>query len=141
MDEPLTEELLNELLSSASPAEFIESHDPQSRALADYLQQLLDERGLERKDVVRAANVDTTYGYMIFKGTRQRPNRDIVLQIAFAMGLTVRETDRLLQAAGASRLYCKNRRDAIIVFCLDRGATLSQTNEELFRLGEPTLGD
>ena len=65
----------------------------------------------------------------------------MVLQIAFAMHLTLRETDRLLQAAGVSRLYCKDRRDAIVVFCLSRGLSLSETNETLFAYGERILGD
>jgi adenylate kinase family enzyme len=53
--EPLTEELLNELLSSPDPNSFLLSANPSRRSLAEYLQQLLDEKGLERSKVVREA--------------------------------------------------------------------------------------
>ena len=44
--EPLTEELLNELLSSPDPNSFLSSANPSRRSLAEYLQQLLDEKDL-----------------------------------------------------------------------------------------------
>lgn len=138
MVERLTEELLDELLSSSSLEGYLEQNKPSSRTLAEYLQQLLDEKGLERSRVVRMANLNDTFGYQIFKGTRH-PSRDKVLQIAFAMALTLRETNRALTAAGASELYCKDRRDAIIIFCLDRGCSLQKVNEELYRFGERTI--
>ena len=138
MAERLTEELLDELLSSSSLEGYLEQNKPSSRTLAEYLQQLLYEKGLERSRVVRMANLNDTFGYQIFKGTRH-PSRDKVLQIAFAMALTLRETNRALTAAGASELYCKDRRDAIIIFCLDRGCSLQKVNEELYRFGERTI--
>ena len=86
MREPLTEELLNELLSSPDPNSFLLSANPLRRSLAEYLQQLLDEKGLERSKVVREAGLNDTFGYQIFKGTR-KASRDKVLQLAFAMQL------------------------------------------------------
>ena len=107
MKEPLTEELLKELLASPDPAEFADSHD-------------------------------ITFGYQIFVGQRNA-SRNKLLQIAFALGCTLRETNRLLHAGGVSQLYCKNRRDAIMIFCIDRGYTLMRANEELYRFGEDTI--
>lgn len=138
MKEPLTEELLDELLASPDPVKFAEKHRIGEPSLADYLNSLLDEKGLERIDVVRAARINETFGYQIFKGQRN-PSRDKVLQIAFAMGLDLRETNRLLRVSGASDLYCKNRRDAILIFCLDKGYSLCKTDDELYRFGEDTL--
>lgn len=138
MKEPLTEELLNELLSSSDPNSFLSSANPSRRSLAEYLQQLLNEKGLERSKVVREAGLNDTFGYQIFKGTR-KASRDKVLQLAFAMHLGLRETDRLLQAAGANELYCKNRRDAIIIFAAQKGYTLQKANEELYRFWEETI--
>lgn len=138
MKEPLTEELLDELLSSPDPAKFAKKHRIGEPSLADCLNGLLDEKGLERIDVVRAAGINETFGYQIFKGQRN-PSRDKVLQIAFAMGLDLRETNRLLRVSGASDLYCKNRRDATLIFCLDKGYSLRKTDEELYRFGEETL--
>lgn len=53
--------------------------------------------------------------------------------------MNLRETDRLLQAAGANELYCKNKRDAIIIFAVQKGYSLQKTDEELYRFGEETI--
>lgn len=138
MKEPLTEELLDELLSSPNPEAFIAGRDINSYTLSEYLEYLLVEKGLKRSDVVREAGLNETFGYQIFRGQRGA-SRDKVLQLALAMDLSLRETDRLLQSAGLNELYCKNRRDAIIIFSIDKGYSLQKTNEELYRFGEETI--
>lgn len=138
MKEPLTDELLQELLDSPTVEQFTDAHKLKPRTLSEYLQRLLNEHGLRRIDVIHAANLNETFGYQVFTGTRQA-GRDKLLQIAFAMGLSLQETGRLLQAGGANGLYCKNRRDAIIIFCLNRSASLAEVNDELYRFGEQTI--
>ena len=138
MTDRLTEEVLQELLEAPSIDSFIAEHEFPSCTLAEYLQQLLEQKYLERARVVRMADLNETFGYQIFAGARN-PSRNKVLQIAFAMALTLKETNRALSASGASTLNCKNRRDAIIIFCLDHGCSLQKVNEELFRLGEETV--
>lgn len=138
MKEPLTEELLEQLLATDDLNAFTSGHKLTERTLPEYLQQLLDEKGLVRSEVIRNAGLNETFGYQIFTGSRNA-SRDKLLQLVFAMKCTLKEANRLLQAGGASQLYCKNRRDAIIIFCLDHGASLLRTNEELYRFGEATI--
>lgn len=132
-DKKLTDELLNELLDAPNIDGYIKEHDFAAPSLSDYLKQLLQEKGLERSRVVRMADLNETFGYQIFTGSRN-PSRNKVLQIAFAMAL-----NRALTAAGVSVLNCKDRRDAIIIFCIDRGCSLQKVNEELYRFGEETV--
>ena len=129
---------LDELLSAPDPQTFANARNIGVRSMSNYLQQLLDEKSLVRAEVIRRAGLNETFGYQIFMGQRGA-SRNKVLQLAFAMKLTLKEADRLLQAAGVNELYCKNRRDAIIIFCLDRGYDLQKTDEELYRFGEDTI--
>ena len=138
VEEPLTEDMLTELLEAPDPAQFIDRAEVGRRDLSGYLNQLLKERGLRRAAVVRAAGINETFGYQIFIGAR-KASRDNLLKIAFALGLPLREANRLLQAGGANELYCKNRRDAIIIFAISHGYSLQKTEEELYRFGEPTI--
>lgn len=138
MAERLTEELLDELADAPSLDSYVSNHEFSNRTLASYLQELLEQKHLERVRVVRMADLNETFGYQFFKGTRH-PSRNKVLQIAFAMALTLRETNRALTLAGVSSLSCKNRRDVIIIFCLDRSCSLQKVNEELYRFGEDTI--
>ena len=139
VNEPLTDELLDELRAAPDPVSFANKHHITERSLREYLLQLLDEKNLRQADVINAIDVSYTYGYHIFTGKRENVSRDIVLQIAFAMKCTLQEANRLLQASGNNELYCKNRRDAIIIFCLDKGYTLQHADEELYRFGEDTI--
>ena len=138
VEEPLTEELLEQLLTASDPARFATENKIGTRSLPDYLQQLLDEKGLKRAQVIRQAGLNETYGYQIFMGLRNA-SRDKLLQIIFAMSMSLKEANRTLQAAGTNGLYCKDRRDAIIIFCLEHGYTLLQTDQELYRLEEDTI--
>lgn len=136
--ERLTEEVLQELLDAPSLDEFIDAHEFPAVTLPEFLERMLEKKGLKRSRVVRMADLNETFGYQIFTGARN-PSRDKVLQIAFAMALSLRETNRVLMAAGASSLDPKCRRDAIIIFCIDQGCSLQKVNEELYRLGEDTV--
>lgn len=136
--ERLTEEVLQDLLDAPSLDEFIDAHEFPAVTLPEFLERMLEKKGLKRSRVVRMADLNETFGYQIFTGARN-PSRDKVLQIAFAMALSLRETNRALMAAGASSLDPKCRRDAIIIFCIDQGCSLQKVNEELYRLGEDTV--
>ena len=137
-EEPLTENLLDELLSAETVTDYLKEAPLQQRTASDYLNELLEEKGLVRSKVVRDASLNDTYGYQIFTGARN-PSRDKLLQIAFAMRLSLRETNRLLKCAGLSDLYCKNRRDAIIAYCLEHDVDLMGVNDQLYNFNEETL--
>lgn len=136
--EALTEELLKRLLASASPEQYLEQVTTDDRTLADYLTDLIAEKGIKRAEVIRRSALNPTFAYQAFGGTRQL-GRDNAIRMAFGIGCSLRETQRLLRHAGVSELWCKDRRDAIIIHCVDNGYTLVECDDELYRLGEPTL--
>lgn len=140
MQELLTDDLLERLLRSSDPIQFADKYHITERTLPEYLQQLLEAKGLRRPDVIREAQIGETYGYYIFTGQRH-PTRDFVIRIALAMRCSLLETNRLLQAAGLNELYCKNRRDVIIIYGIDHGFSLQRIDEQLYRFDEKTLQD
>lgn len=137
-DERLTEELLRELLEAPNIEAVLGNGAMVDRTLPGYLNALLEARGLKRSVVFRNAQLNETFGYQLFNGARGA-GRNTLLQLAFGMALSLRETNRLLQAGDHAQLYSKDRRDAIIIFCLDRGYTLHRTNEELYSFNEETI--
>ena len=58
--------------------------------------------------------------------------------LSFAV-MYLAKRSKLFSAAGVSVLNCRDRRDAIIIFCIDRGCSLQKVNEELYRFGEETV--
>ena len=136
----LTDELLASIVSARTPEAFLDAAHADAPDLPAFLNGVLERKGLRRIDVVHAANLNETFGYQIFTGAR-RPSRDKVLALAFALELDLPETQRLLSLADAGSLYSKNRRDAIIIFCISHGRTLAQADAELYRFGERTVSD
>lgn len=134
----LTSELLEQLLASATPEAYLAAIEPEDRTLAGYLRDLLVEKGLTRAEAIRASGLNATFGYQLFQGTR-RAGRDHAIMLAFGLRCTLDEAQHLLRFAGVSELWCKVRRDAVIIFCLDRGLSRQECDDELFALGERTL--
>lgn len=138
IDSILTDDLLEQLLASSSPEAYLAGAEVEERSLADYLHQLLDEKGLRRSEVIRASGVNPTFAYQMFQGER-RPGRNTAIKLAFGLRCALTEAQRLLKIAGLQELWVKQRRDAIIIHCLESGLTRQETDDELYRLGEQTL--
>ena len=135
-----TEELLQRLRSAASPDDYLEHGATVECTLREYLNRLLDKRGMRRAEVIRACGLHPTVVYDIFAG-KSRPGRDHAIMLAFGLRCDVRETLRLLRLAGVSELWPKRRRDAIILWCVKHSMTRVACDDELYRLGERPLFD
>lgn len=136
--EHLTEELLERLLASKSVDSYLESAETPNRSLPDYLFELLHKRKLKRADVMRGSGLNGTVVYDIFSG-KSRPGRDHAVMLALGLKANLRETQRILRLAGVAELWCKHRRDAVLIWCIEHGLTRAETDDELYRLGEKTL--
>lgn len=124
-----THELEQKIRSCKDPA-VLEGEDFSPPALSDYLHTILEAHGMTVIQAIQRCNLDRSYGYQLFNGTR-RPTRDILLTLAIQLGLTERETQRLLKLAGRPVLYARNRRDAAILYCLSHRLSHAETEELL----------
>ena len=105
---------------------------------AQMLSELLKEVGLPAPEWMAAADVSKSYGYQILRGERV-PGRDILLRTALSLGLSLKETQRLLAVGGCGALYPKVRRDAAVIFALNQKMTLLEAEELLSSLPERSL--
>ena len=101
IEERLTEDLLARLLAAPNPDSYLGEGLTLQRSLADYLHELLAAKGLKRADVYRASGLNSTVVYDAFSG-KSRLGRDNALMVAFGLGCSLRETQRLLKLAGAA---------------------------------------
>ena len=106
--------------------------------LSKYLMELLAQKGLKRAQVVEDSGVDKAFVYQIFNGSKH-PSRDKLIAITFGMRLNEEETQRVLKIAGHSELYPRVPRDALILFSIQRGMDIWQTDDALDKNGFPTL--
>ena len=103
------------------------------------INQLLDEKGLTKDQVITDSNIQKNYGYQIFDGSKT-PSRDKVIALALAMQLTLDEANRLLHLSNNGILYPKIKRDSIIIFGLENNQKIIDLNITLDDFGEAPLG-
>ena len=104
----------------------------------DYLSSLLEAYGISKYAAVKASGLSDSYAFQIFQGHKS-PSRDKLLSLAIGMQISLKECQRLLKLAGVNELYAKNRRDAILIFGLERGLSIPQLNDILFDMNEFAL--
>lgn len=95
--------------------------------LKEYLSELLLEKSLVKKQVVKDSHISQNYIYQIFNG-RRNPQRDKVIMLAFGMKLNVSETLELLKVAEVSMLYETNKRDLIILHSIKHKKSIIECN-------------
>ncbi len=138
----LTDELLDQLIASATPEAYLAQAaaqgDLDDRDFAAYLGDLLSATGLTRADVIRASGLNPTFTYQVFAGQRH-VSRDTALMLAFGLRCDVPAAQHLLIHAGVAPLYSRVRRDAVILYCLAHGRTRAECDDELFAHGEEVL--
>ena len=103
--------------------------------LNQYLQLLLEDKGLTKLDVIRRSQMDRHYAYHIFSGTRQNPSRNKVLALANAMRLNLDETQDLLQHSRHCKLCPRSPIDSIIIYAIHQNLDVIQTNALLEQFG------
>ena len=131
-----TQELEHQIRESPTPQVLV-GGDYTLPSLPIYLNSLLHRHGLTVQDVVVACNLDRSYGYQLFNGTR-RPSRELLLRLALLLKLG-EEAQRLLKIAGRQPLYARNRRDAAVLYALTHGLSAEDVGELLDSMDEDAL--
>ena len=103
-----------------------------------YLEKLIEEHGMKKKEVVRKLNLEESYARKLFGGQRI-PTRKILLQCAFLLSLNLADTQRLLDIGQKPRLYPRIRYDAAIIYGLEEKMTLEEMNDFLEEIHEDVL--
>ena len=138
-----TEALRSELTSATDIEDYLAVNRsyllPHTQPLARHLTSLLRQKKLKRGEVARASLLDRVYVYQIFSG-RRTPSRNKLIALAFGMRLSADETQRMLKLSGNLELYARSRRDALILFALQKQMNIQQANELLFAHEEKLLG-
>ena len=138
--EKSTELLQSELKNAQKPEEFFSKNEEnlKEKTVSEYLMEMLIRYDMEKSEVVSKSGLSGTYAYQIFDG-RKMAGREKLIQLSFGFPLKLEETQRLLKFGGYSELYVKNKREAYIMFALEKGYDIQRLNELLFDCGEKTF--
>ena len=135
-----TKYLESELKQAKNLQEFFKGNgkELQAKSVPEYLNDMLIKYDVEKSDVVRRSGLSGTYAYQIFDG-KKSAGREKLIQLAFGFPLNLEETQRLLRFGGHSELYVKKKREAFLMYALEKGYNVNQVNELLYENAEKTL--
>lgn len=141
MEIKTTDELNHEIKAATDIEDYFKNNKESmlAHSLAEHLNLLLTQKNISRADVVRSSQLDKAYVYQIFSGMKT-PSRDKLIALAFGLGLSDDETQKMLKLSGNRELYARDERDALILFALQRKKTILETNKLLFSHSFTVLG-
>lgn len=136
-----TDELNHEIKAATDIEDFLTKNKDEmiTCGLSGHLNKLLSQKGINRADVVRGSLLDRGYVYQIFSGEKT-PSRDKLIAIAFGLGLSDEEAQKMLKLSGNRELYARDGRDAVILFALQRKKNILEANDLLSMHRLRTLG-
>ena len=136
-----TQELLTLMKQSETLSDYLDegADDMITADLPTALNERIKKSGKMASEVFRLAAIEKTYGYAILAGKRS-PGRNKLLALIFGLSLPPSDAQELLKTTGYPPLYPKLTRDAVILFCLEKGSSLSDVNEILYDMGLELIG-
>lgn len=139
-NEKSTAYLQSELKQATSLEQFMKDNGKNLKAktVPEYLNEMLIKYNVEKSDVVRRSDMSGTYVYQIFDG-KKGAGREKLIQLAFGFPLSLEETQKLLCFGGHNELYVKKKREAFVMYALQKGYTIQQVNELLYQNEEETF--
>jgi len=97
-----------------------------------YIKNLLNEKGIKQQTVFLKADIPERYGYKLLSGEKHTRQRDVILRICYAAGLSLDETQRALKKYGMPELYAKFPRDALLMILFnERPGSILEVNRIL----------
>lgn len=136
-----TSNLMSSLLKETTIEHFMECNDANMKLppFHIYLKEKSDEIGEIPERIANRGGIESSYCHQIFKGSRM-PSRDKVVQLAFGLSFDLEKTQKLLKVAQYSPLYPRIKRDAVLIFCINRKRSMMETQELLHELELKLLG-
>ncbi|MCD8397569.1 MAG: hypothetical protein LUD12_10405 [Lachnospiraceae bacterium] len=135
-----TSQLLNLIKKSNDFSEVKEAYHDKTEdpVFCHYLYHLMEKHGVAPKDIIVESGIERSYFYHVQSG-KKMPGRNIVLRIAFCMSATYPEASQMLRLAGQGALYPRVRRDAILIYAIEKKLTMQQANDMLLQEKELPL--
>ena len=113
-------------------AENRESMLDAERGFYDHIKKTTQKNGLLLQKVFLDADIPERYGYKLISGEKHTKQRDIILRICYAAGMSLEETQHALALYGMPQLYARLSRDAVLMICFnERPGSILDVNEYL----------
>ncbi len=136
-----TKEMKEKLVSVSEYKEFYQNNQNNfiEISLSDYLIQLMEKRNMTIAQIAKSSEIGD-YMYKLINGKKKNPSRDVLIRIAIGMKLEEDEISKLMRINHFHELDSRDKRDAVIIFSLNKAFDLPKVNEMLYELQLKILG-
>ena len=133
MKKKTTTELLKILANEKNIKNYIKDNteELETKSLHEELERLLEKYKLTKAEVIKTSNLQSSYAYQIFNGTKEKPSRDKLLALCVAMKINFDEIQKVLPLANCGILYPRHIRDSVIINAVNKGIGLQKLNRLL----------
>ena len=98
------------------------------------------EKKITQQAVFLKADIPERYGYKLLSGEKRTRQRDVILRICYAAGMSLEETQKALRKYEMPELYLKIPRDALLMIIFkERPGGIIEVNEQLKSKGMEPL--
>lgn len=141
MSKKSTDELLKLIEKEQSLSKYLgENHDEfEQTALHLELARLLCKSKKSKAEIIRLSNLDKTYVYQIFDGSRPNPSRNKLLALCLAIGVDLHEAQLVLRLGHSEQLHPRNMRDSVIIYAVNHKTDVLNLNQILYDMGNEIL--
>ena len=133
----ITKEMTEKLISASEYKEFYQNNFIEL-SLSEYLIQLMEKRNMTIAQIARLSDTGD-YIYKLIRGKKKNPSRDVLIRISIGMSLEEDEINKLMRINHFHELDARDKRDAVIIFSLNKSFNLPKVNEMLYELNLKTL--
>ena len=129
-------EIINERLKQ--DISFTEFYEENAKELLDiplcrYLNALIEKKGYTKAQVIRDSGINRRFFFDILS-CKRNPSRDYVLRILMALQIPLKNIQWLLRATGYAQLYARDKRDSVIIYCINHQIGVMDCNAMLEKI-------
>ena len=142
-----TNDLMKELKSEVSNEKALEEYlkktsrynGDSSETFSDFYKGILEQKGISSGDIEKRTGLEHAFCNKMING-KVSVTRNNLLALTIAAELRIDEVEKCLMLTNNGALNPKDNRDAIIIFSINRGLSLAETNRLLYSKNMELLG-
>ena len=136
-----TKKMLEKISVTKCITQFLEENSElfKDMSIGEYINLEIVRRKIKKAKVIKDSGINKRFFFDILAGKRN-PNRRYIIRIFLAMQMEIDDVQWYLKACDYPQLYAKNKRDCVIIFCLQNKLSVDECNKMLNKIGMENLG-
>ena len=136
-----TDKILEQLNGGKPLTEILEENKEaySDMQIGDYIDMEIKNRRMTKAKVIKNSGVNKRFFFDIIKN-KKIPSRRYIIRIFLALKLDLKDVQWYLRAANYPQLYARDKRDCVIIYCINNNLCVPECNKMLNKIGLENLG-